>query len=39
MKNLPWTALQELKKDPSVRETIDEAEQLLKSLRKILSSG
>jgi ParB family chromosome partitioning protein len=38
MKNVPWTALQELKGDSSVLKTIDEAEKLLRSLRKALTS-
>jgi ParB family transcriptional regulator, chromosome partitioning protein len=38
MKRVPWTALEELKGDPDILEKIDEAETLLKSLRKSLSS-
>src|SRR3989441_8351420 len=34
MKNVPWTALQELKGDPDVLKKLDDAEKLLKSLRK-----
>lgn len=37
MKRVPWTALDELKGDPEVLKRIDEAEALLKSLRKNLS--
>jgi ParB family chromosome partitioning protein len=37
MKNVPWTALQELKGDAHVLKKIDEAEELLRSLRKALS--
>lgn len=37
MKNVPWTALQELKGDGDVLKTIDEAEALLRSLRKALT--
>ena len=37
MKNVPWTALQELKGDPSVLKKISDAEALLESLRKALS--
>ena len=37
MKNVPWTALQELKGDADVLKKIDEAEELLRSLRKALS--
>lgn len=37
MKNVPWTALQELKGDADVLKKIDEAEALLRSLRKALS--
>lgn len=39
MKNVPWTALQELKGNTDVLKKIDEAEALLRSLRKALSSG
>ena len=38
MKNLPWTSLQELKGNDSVLKKIEDAEELLKSLRKALSS-
>jgi ParB family chromosome partitioning protein len=38
MKSIPWTALEELKGDPDVLKKIDDAEALLKSLRKSLSS-
>lgn len=38
MKNVPWTALQELKGDPDVLKKLDDAEKLLKSLRKALTS-
>ena len=37
MKNVPWTALQELKGNADVLKKIDEAEALLRSLRKALS--
>jgi ParB family chromosome partitioning protein len=37
MKSVPWTALQELKGDTEVLKKIDEAEALLRSLRKALS--
>jgi ParB family chromosome partitioning protein len=37
MKNVPWTALQELKGDPTVLKKIGDAEELLESLRKALS--
>jgi ParB family chromosome partitioning protein len=37
MKNLPWTTLQKLKGDSGVLKKIDDAEELLKSLRKALS--
>jgi ParB family chromosome partitioning protein len=37
MKNVPWTAMQELKGDAGVLKKIDEAEALLRSLRKALS--
>lgn len=39
MKSVPWTTLQELKGDLAVLKKIDEAESLLKSLRKALSSN
>jgi ParB family chromosome partitioning protein len=38
MKRVPWTALVELKGDPDILKKIDDAEALLKSLRKTLSS-
>lgn len=38
MKNVPWTALQELKGDPDILKKLDEAEKLLVSLRKALTS-
>lgn len=38
MKSVPWTALAELKGDPELLKKIDDAEALLKSLRKTLSS-
>jgi ParB family transcriptional regulator, chromosome partitioning protein len=38
MKGVPWTALEELKGDPEVTSKIIEAEELLRSLRKALSS-
>jgi ParB family chromosome partitioning protein len=37
MKNIPWTALQELKGDPALLKKLDDAEALLKSLRKALT--
>jgi len=37
MKNVPWTALEELKGNSEVLKKIDEAEALLRSLRKALS--
>ena len=37
MKNVPWTALQELKGDSGLMKRLEEAENLLKSLRKALS--
>ncbi len=37
MKTLPWTALQEMRGDKDLLEKIDEAEALLRSLRKALS--
>jgi ParB family transcriptional regulator, chromosome partitioning protein len=36
MKNVPWTALQELKGDPNILQKIGDAEALLRSLRKAL---
>lgn len=38
MKNLPWTALREMKGDADVLKKINDAEELLKSLRGALSS-
>ena len=38
MKHIPWTALAELKNDPDILKKIDEAETLLRSLRKTLSA-
>jgi len=38
MKRVPWTALEGLKGDPEILKKIAEAETLLKSLRKALSS-
>lgn len=38
MKRVPWTALVELKGNPEILKKIDDAEALLKSLRKTLSS-
>jgi ParB family transcriptional regulator, chromosome partitioning protein len=37
MKRLPWTALEEMRGDPDVLRRIDEAQALLKSLRKTLA--
>lgn len=37
MKGVPWTALQDLKGDPEILKKIDDAESLLRSLRKALS--
>lgn len=37
MKRVPWSALSELEGDPEILKTIDEAEGLLKSLRRTLS--
>ncbi len=37
MKNVPWTVLQELKGNPDILRKIDDAEALLRSLRKALS--
>jgi ParB family chromosome partitioning protein len=37
MKNVPWTALQDLKGDAEMLKKIDEAETLLRSLRKALA--
>jgi ParB family transcriptional regulator, chromosome partitioning protein len=39
MKGVPWTALQEMKGDTSVLKKIEDAEELLKSLRKALTSA
>jgi ParB family chromosome partitioning protein len=38
MKNVSWTTLQKLKGDEAVLRKLDEAENLLKSLRRLLSS-
>ena len=38
MKRVPWTALEQLKRDPEIIKKINDAEALLKSLRKALSS-
>ena len=38
MKRVPWTTLAELKGDPDILKKIDDAEALLKTLRKTLSS-
>ena len=38
MKRVPWTALEELRGNAELLKTIDDAEVLLKSLRKALSS-
>jgi ParB family chromosome partitioning protein len=38
MKRVPWTALQKMKGDASVLKKIEDAEELLKSLRKALTS-
>ena len=38
MKRVPWTAIEELKGDPDILKKIADAEALLKSLRKSLSS-
>src|ERR1700719_896496 len=38
MKHVPWTTLQEMKGDTSVLKKLDDAEALLKSLRKALTS-
>jgi ParB family chromosome partitioning protein len=38
MKSVPWTALQELKGNPDLLQKIGDAEELLKSLRKALTS-
>ena len=37
LKNVPWTVLQELKGDPAFLKKLDDAEALLKSLRKALT--
>jgi ParB family chromosome partitioning protein len=37
MKSVPWTTLEELKGDPATLKRLDEAETLLKSLRKALT--
>jgi ParB family chromosome partitioning protein len=38
MNNVPWTAVEQLKGDPDILKKIDDAEALLQSLRKALSS-
>jgi ParB family chromosome partitioning protein len=38
MKNVPWTTLQELKGDEAILKKLDEAESLLKSLRRASTS-
>jgi ParB family chromosome partitioning protein len=38
MRRVPWTALTVLKDDPDILRKIDEAEALLQSLRKTLTS-
>jgi ParB family chromosome partitioning protein len=38
MKHVPWTALADLRGDPELLKKIDEAEALLRSLRKALST-
>jgi ParB family chromosome partitioning protein len=38
MKRVPWTALSDLKGDPDILQKIDDAEALLKSLRKALET-
>ena len=37
MKSVPWTVLQQLKGDPELLKKLDDAEELLRSLRKVLS--
>jgi ParB family transcriptional regulator, chromosome partitioning protein len=37
LKNVPWTTLQEMKKDPELTKKIEDVEEMLKSLRKALS--
>lgn len=39
MKHVPWTMLQEMKNNTEVLKKLDDAEELLKSLRKALTSG
>jgi ParB family transcriptional regulator, chromosome partitioning protein len=39
MKNLPWTALQDMKGNIDVLKKIEDAEELLKSLRKALGGA
>jgi ParB family chromosome partitioning protein len=39
MKNVPWMALQELKDDPNILKKIEDAEAMLRSLRKALSGS
>jgi hypothetical protein len=38
MKSVPWTTLQEMKGDTGVLKKIEDAEEMLKSLRKALTS-
>ncbi len=38
MKRVPWTTLAELKRDPDILKKIDDAEALLRSLRKTLTA-
>jgi ParB family chromosome partitioning protein len=37
MKSVPWTVLQELKGDPAMLKKLDDAEALLRALKKALS--
>lgn len=39
MKRVPWTALAEMKKDPDILKKIDEASELLKTLRQSITSS
>jgi ParB family transcriptional regulator, chromosome partitioning protein len=39
MKNVPWTELQKMKGNAGLLEKIDDAEELLRSLRKALKSA
>jgi ParB family chromosome partitioning protein len=39
MKNVPWTKLQDLKGDSAVLKKLEDAENLLKSLRRALTSS